>query len=55
MRSEILGSIQGAGIGSGQLVLTISQNGNVIAQTGVWLDLHDIKDFYEQAHTKIHQ
>jgi hypothetical protein len=38
-----------AGIGSGQLVLTISQNGNVVAQTGVWLDLHDIKDFYERA------
>ena len=35
--------------GSGELVLTISQNGNTIAQTGVWLDLHDIKDFYEQA------
>ena len=30
-------------------MLTISQNGNTIAQTGVWLDLHDIKDFYEQA------
>jgi hypothetical protein len=40
---------EGAGIGSGELVLTISQNGNPIAQTGVWLDLHDIKDFYEQA------
>jgi len=35
--------------GSGELVLTISQNGNTIAQTGVWLDLHDIKDFYERA------
>jgi hypothetical protein len=41
---------EGAGIGSGELTLTISQNSNVIAQTGVWLDLHDIKDFYEQAH-----
>jgi Alpha/beta hydrolase of unknown function (DUF900) len=40
---------EGAGIGSGQLTLTISRNGNVIAQTGVWLDLHDIKDFYERA------
>jgi hypothetical protein len=38
---------EGAGIGSGQLVLTISQNGQTIAQTGAWLDLHDIKDFYE--------
>ncbi len=43
---------EGAGIGEGQLMLTISQNGNVIAQTGVWLDLHDIKDLYEQAHTE---
>ncbi len=33
--------------GSGELVLTISQNGNVITQTGVWLDLHDVKDFFE--------
>ena len=40
---------EGAGIGSGELVLTISQNSNTIAQTGVWLDLHDIKDLYEQA------
>jgi len=40
---------EGAGTGSGQLVLTISQNGNIIAQTGAWLDLHDVKDFYEQA------
>ena len=30
-------------------MLTISQSGNTIAQTGVWLDLHDIKDLYEQA------
>ncbi len=41
---------EGAGVGSGELTMTISQNGNIIAQTGVWLDLHDIKDFYEQAH-----
>jgi hypothetical protein len=40
---------EGAGIGEGELTLTISQNGNTIAQTGVWLDLHDIKDFYERA------
>jgi hypothetical protein len=39
---------EGAGIGAGQLMMTISQNGNTIAETGVWLDLHDIKDFYEQ-------
>jgi hypothetical protein len=35
--------------GSGELLLTIFQNGNTIAQTGVWLDLHDVKDFYERA------
>ena len=35
--------------GAGELLLTISQNGNTIAQTGVWLDLHDISDFFEQA------
>ncbi len=40
---------EGAGIGEGQLTLTISQNGNTIAKTGVWLDSHDIKDFYERA------
>jgi hypothetical protein len=42
---------EGAGIGQGQLTLTISQNSNVLVQTGVWLELHDIKDLYEQAHT----
>jgi hypothetical protein len=40
---------EGAGVGSGELTMTILQNGNIIAQTGVWLDLHDIKDFYERA------
>ena len=40
---------EGAGIGKGQLTLTIYQNGNVIAQTSQWLDLHDIEDFYERA------
>jgi hypothetical protein len=35
--------------GAGELVLTISQNGNQIAQTGLWLDLHDVRDFYERA------
>jgi len=30
------------------LMLTISKNGNPIVQTGVWLDLHDIEDFYER-------
>ena len=40
---------EGAGIGEGQLTMTISQNGNTLAQSSVWLDLHDVKDFYERA------
>jgi hypothetical protein len=45
---------EGAGTnGSGQLTLTISQTtvqgSNVLAQTSMWLDLHDVKDFYERA------
>jgi hypothetical protein len=39
---------EGAGIGEGQLTMTISQNGNTLSQSSVWLDLHDVKDFYEQ-------
>jgi len=43
---------EGAGIGAGELELTITDNnGNLVAQTGVWLDLHDVGDFYEQVHT----
>ena len=41
---------EGAGIGEGELKMTVYQNSNVIAQTGVWLDLRDIQDFYEQAY-----
>jgi predicted esterase len=42
---------EGAAVGSGQLVLTITQDGtNMIAQTGAWLDLHKIEDFYEQTY-----
>jgi len=41
---------EGAGIGEGQFTLTIYQGANVIAQTSTFIDLHDIKDFYEQAH-----
>lgn len=41
---------EGAGIGYGPLTLTISQNGNVIIQTSAYIELHDIKDLYEQAH-----
>jgi hypothetical protein len=36
--------------GAGELLLTIADgNGNTIAQTGAWLDFHDVKDFYERA------
>jgi hypothetical protein len=39
---------EGAGTGgNGELILTIYQNGNAIAQTGVWLDLHNVHDFFE--------
>lgn len=41
---------EGAGIGEGQLTMTISQNGNTLAQTSVYLDLHNVEDLYEQAH-----
>jgi hypothetical protein len=40
---------EGAGIGEGELVLTVSQNGTTIASTSVFIDLHDIKDLYERA------
>jgi hypothetical protein len=40
---------EGAGIGEGQLTMTISQNVNTLSQSSVWLDLHDVKDFYERA------
>jgi hypothetical protein len=40
---------EGVTTGEGELVLTITDsNGNTIAQSGVWLDLHDVKDFIEQ-------
>ena len=40
---------EGAGVGSGELVLTISQNGtNVLARTSAWLDLRDVRDLYER-------
>ena len=35
--------------GMGELRLTITQNSQTIAQTSVWIDLHDIHDFYEEA------
>ncbi len=42
---------EGIAAGAGELVLTVTDsNSNTIAQTGVWLDLHDVEDLYEQAH-----
>jgi len=41
---------EGVSTGEGELVLTITDsNSNRVAQTGVWLDLHQITDFYEKA------
>ena len=40
---------EGAGIGEGELTLSIYKNSNLIAQTSQWFDLHDIEDFYERA------
>jgi hypothetical protein len=43
---------EGAGIGTGQLTLTVSQatsqGSNVLAQSSEYIDLHDIKDLYER-------
>jgi pimeloyl-ACP methyl ester carboxylesterase len=44
---------EAAGIGSGQLVLTISQGSNVLAETSAWIDLHDVKDLYERDYVKV--
>jgi pimeloyl-ACP methyl ester carboxylesterase len=41
---------EGAGVGSGELVMTISQGTNVLARTSSWFDLKDIKTMFEQAH-----
>ena len=36
--------------GAGELLLTVTDNNNnTIAQTGAWLDLHEVRDFYERA------
>jgi hypothetical protein len=40
---------EGAGIGKGQFTLTIYQGTNAIAQASTYIDLHDVKDFIEQA------
>ena len=39
---------EAGGPGKGVLTLTISRGSNMVAQTSTWLDLHDIKDLYEQ-------
>ncbi len=39
---------EGAGIGSGELVLTVLRGTNVLAQTSTWLDIRNIKTMYEQ-------
>ena len=39
---------EGAGIGSGELVLSIIQNSVVIGESSLFFDLHDVKDFYER-------
>jgi hypothetical protein len=43
---------EGAGIGVGQLTMTISQTtaqgSNVLAQTSAWLDLRDVDDMFER-------
>jgi hypothetical protein len=40
---------EGAGLGSGQLVLTISQSGQTVAKASAWLDLHDVKDLFQHS------
>ena len=40
---------EGAGVGSGQLVMTFHKTATPSLKRRQWLDLHDIKDFYERA------
>jgi pimeloyl-ACP methyl ester carboxylesterase len=40
---------EGTNTGSGELVMTFSKNGQALAETSQWIDLHDVKDFYERA------
>ncbi len=37
-------------VGSGELLLTVLSGGNVLGQTGAWLDLHDVGDLFERAY-----
>ena len=40
---------EGTAGGEGQLTFTITDsNSNLVVQTSVWLELHDVKDFFEQ-------
>jgi len=41
---------EGTNAGEAQLTLTIYQFGNPLVQASAYVDLHDIKDLYEQAH-----
>jgi alpha/beta hydrolase family protein DUF900 len=41
---------EGAGIGRGELKLTVSQGSNVLAQTSALMDIHDVRDLYEEAY-----
>ncbi len=40
---------EGAGIGKGKLVLTISQGTNTLAQTSAFIEIKDVKEMYERA------
>lgn len=41
---------EGAGVGSGELVITVQQGTNVLGKASAWLDLREVKDMFEQAH-----
>ncbi len=41
---------EGAGVGQGELVLNITQNGTNVASTSVFMNLMDVKDMFEHAH-----
>ena len=40
---------EGAQAGKGELTLTVTKDGQAVAGTSTWIDLHEVKDFYEQA------
>ena len=43
---------EGAGVGKGELVLTISADGTNIMSTSVFMDLKEVKDMFEHAHVE---